>query len=150
MAIIPKILLKKELAIHQIPFQAHFMRIIAAAKTTHVSIMKRCAERCAMQLYQTSLNAACRLETDVNVCVCLCAYCTKKCSHWCPVKKGVLGNFAKFTGKHLWQSLFFNKVAGIRPWHRCFPVNFVKFLRTPFLQNTSGLLLLVKKCLKYR
>ena len=25
-----------------------------------------------------------------------------------------------------------------RPWHRCFPVNFAKFLRTPFLQNTSG------------
>ena len=25
-----------------------------------------------------------------------------------------------------------------RLWHRCFPVNFVKFLRTPFLQNTSG------------
>ena len=29
-----------------------------------------------------------------------------------------------------------------RLWHRCFPVNFVKFLRTPFLQNISeGLLL---------
>ena len=27
-------------------------------------------------------------------------------------------------------------------WHRCFPVNFAKFLRTPFLQNTSGWLLL--------
>ena len=27
-------------------------------------------------------------------------------------------------------------------WYRCFPVNFVKFLRTPFLQNTSGRLLL--------
>ena len=27
-------------------------------------------------------------------------------------------------------------------WHRCFPVNFAKFLQTPFLQNTSGLLLL--------
>ena len=27
-------------------------------------------------------------------------------------KKGVLKNFAKFTGKHLYQSLFFNKVAG--------------------------------------
>ena len=26
-------------------------------------------------------------------------------------KKGVLRNFAKFTGKHLYQSLFFNKVA---------------------------------------
>ena len=43
----------------------------------------------------------------------------------------------------------FNKVAGLMPatllkkrlWHRCFPVNFSKFLRTPFLQNTSGRLL---------
>ena len=62
------------------------------------------------------------------------------------VKQGALRNFTKFTGKHLCQSLFFNKVAGLRPatllkkrlWHRRFPVNFVKFLRTPFLQNTSG------------
>ena len=39
-------------------------------------------------------------------------------SHWrCSVRKGVLGNFAKFTGKRLWQSLFFNKVAG---WGDCF------------------------------
>ena len=30
----------------------------------------------------------------------------------------------------------------MRLWHRCFPVNFAKFLRTPFLQNTSGWLLL--------
>ena len=59
-------------------------------------------------------------------------------------KKGALRNFAKFTGKHLWQRLFFNKVAGLRPatllkkslWHRCFPVNFVKFLRTPFFYRT--------------
>ena len=29
-----------------------------------------------------------------------------------------------------------------RPWHRCFSVKFVKFLRTPLLQNTSGRLLL--------
>ena len=29
-------------------------------------------------------------------------------------KKGVLRNFAKSTGKHLCQSLFFNKVAGLR------------------------------------
>ena len=62
------------------------------------------------------------------------------------VRKGVLRNFRKFTGKHLCQSLFFNNVAGMRPatllkkrlWHRCFPMNFVTFLRTPFLQNTSG------------
>ena len=25
-----------------------------------------------------------------------------------------------------------------RLWHKCFPVDFVKFLRIPFLQNTSG------------
>ena len=30
-------------------------------------------------------------------------------------KKGVLRNFSKFTGKHLCQSLFFNKVAGFKP-----------------------------------
>ena len=48
------------------------------------------------------------------------------------------------------QSLFFNKVADLRPatllkkrlWHRCFPAIFVKFLRTPFVQNTSERLLL--------
>ena len=33
----------------------------------------------------------------------------------CSVKQGVLRNFAKFIGKHLCQSLFFNKVAGPRP-----------------------------------
>ena len=31
------------------------------------------------------------------------------------VKKGVLRNFAKFTGKHLHQSLFFNKATDPRP-----------------------------------
>ena len=66
------------------------------------------------------------------------------------MKKGALRNFAKFTGEHLRQSLFFNKVAGFRPailfkkrpWHKYFPVNFAKFLRAAFLQNTSGRLLL--------
>ena len=47
-------------------------------------------------------------------------------------KKGVLRNFAKFTVKHLCQSLLFNKVESLRLWHRCFPVNFVKFLTTLF------------------
>ena len=31
----------------------------------------------------------------------------------CSVRKGILRNFTKFTGKHLCQSLFFNKVAGL-------------------------------------
>ena len=74
----------------------------------------------------------------------------KRSSNHRTSNKGVLKNFAKFTGKHLCQSLFFNKVSGLRPgtlfkkilWHRCFPVNFAKFLRTSFLQNTCGRLLL--------
>ena len=70
------------------------------------------------------------------------------------IKKGVLENFLKFTGKHLCQSLFFNKVAGLKflqaatllknkLWHSCFPVNFRNILRAPFLQNISGQLLLM-------
>ena len=65
--------------------------------------------------------------------------------HRCSVKKGVLRNFAKFTGKHQCQSLFFNKgccnFIKKRLWRRCFPGNFVKFLRTLFFQNSSGRLL---------
>ena len=65
-------------------------------------------------------------------------------------KKGVLRNFAKFPGKHLPQSLYFNKVASLRPatsfkkrlWHKRFPVNFAKFLRTPFLKEHLCWLLL--------
>ena len=65
-------------------------------------------------------------------------------------KRGVLRNFTKFTGKHLCQSLFFNKIAGLssatllkkRLWHRCFPVNFMKFLRTPFFIERLWWLLL--------
>ena len=33
----------------------------------------------------------------------------------CSVKKGALKNFVKFTETHLCRSLFFNKVAGLRP-----------------------------------
>ena len=44
----------------------------------------------------------------------------------CSVNKVVLKNFTKFAGKHLCQSLSFNKVPGLRLWHKCFPVNFVK------------------------
>ena len=71
----------------------------------------------------------------------------------CSVRKSVYRNFAKFTGKHLCQSLFFNKIVDVRPApfltkrlrHRCFPVNFAKLLRTHFLQSTFGRLFLQKE-----
>ena len=81
---------------------------------------------------------------------------TTRSSHQkCSARKDVLRNFAKFTGKHLCQVLFFNKVADPelatllikRLWHRCFPMNFAKFLRAPFSQNTFGRLLLDNKAL---
>ena len=86
-------------------------------------------------------------------------------------KKGVLKSFAKFTGKHLCQSLFFNKFGGLtlsllpecirkplmlsgggerlgpatllkkRLWHRNFPVSFAKFLRICFLTELRRWLL---------
>ena len=58
-------------------------------------------------------------------------------------KKGVRKNLAKLTGKQLCQSHSFNEVAGLRTatllknrlWHRCFLLNFAKFLKTPFYKT---------------
>ena len=68
-----------------------------------------------------------------------------KSSHWrCSVKKGALRNFANFTGKHLCQKRFFNKVAGLRGYQKRVSGtgvflwilrNFSEYL---FLLNTSG------------
>ena len=68
---------------------------------------------------------------------------------WVVLYKGVLKNFAKFSGKHLCRLLFLNKVAELEPEtilekrlrHRYFPTNLPKFSRTPSLRNTSGCLL---------
>ena len=69
----------------------------------------------------------------------------------CSVRKGVLKFFAKYTGKHLCQSLFFNKDAGTglrtghlwrlllvcaiyfssKHWHRTNPDVLIKFSRLP-------------------
>ena len=56
------------------------------------------------------------------------------------LQKCLLKNYIKFTRKHLCRSLFLNKVADLRTatllkkrlWHRCFSVNFAKFLKTSF------------------
>ena len=65
----------------------------------------------------------------------------------CSVRKSFLRNFTKFTGKHLWQSVFFNKVPGLRPatlikketLAQVFSYKFRKVSKDTFLQNTSGL-----------
>ena len=55
-------------------------------------------------------------------------------------RKGIFKNLAKFKGKQLCWSLFYKIFARLRPTillkkrlgHRCFPVSFTKFLKTPF------------------
>ena len=64
-----------------------------------------------------------------------------------PYKKGVLKNFIKFTGKHLCESLFFDKVTGLRfatllktrLFLRRSTVNFAIFLRASFLKGHTYL-----------
>ena len=59
-------------------------------------------------------------------------------------KNGVLKNFAKFTGKQLRRSLFFNKVYRPEAYNfikketlaQVFSCEFAKFLRTPFFNRT--------------
>ena len=84
------------------------------------------------------------LGVGINpICQVFCRGSHQRCS----IKKGVLENFAKLTGKHLCQRLFFNKVARLRTQAKetlakVFSCEFAKFLRTPFLKNISGRLLL--------
>ena len=67
-------------------------------------------------------------------------------------KKGVLKNFAKFTGKHLCQSFFFNKVAALRPaillkktLAQMFSCEFCEVYKSTFFHRT----LLVAASVKY-
>ena len=85
-----------------------------------------------------------------------CSYCwfkvvwleavTQRCS-----TEKVLLEISQNSQENTWARVsFLLKFAGLRRatllklrlWHRRFPVNFVKFLRTPFLQNTSRRLVL--------
>ena len=87
------------------------------------------------------------LEVSLGICLCFIylnwdlkflqvkppeVFCKKRCSQ----------NFRKIHRKTT-VPVACNIILKKRLWHRCFPVNFAKFLRTPLLQNTSGWLLLL-------
>ena len=59
-------------------------------------------------------------------------------------KKGVLKNFAKFTEKTPMPASACNVVKKETLAQVFYRKNFAKFIRTPFIQNTSGALLLKK------
>ena len=81
-----------------------------------------------------------KFETNDRLLLVMSRSSDRKCS----VSKGVLKNFANFTGKHMCWTLFLKK----RLQHRCFPVKFAKLLRTLVLKNTSEQLLLAASWLK--
>ena len=104
-----------------------------------------------IKLAKNQVNAKQHTEAELLLFEYYSHFSSTRSNHQrCSIQIGVLRNFTKFTGKHLCQSLFFNKVTGPRPatllkkrlWHKCFPVKFTKFLRTPFLQSSSWRLLL--------
>ena len=60
----------------------------------------------------------------------------------CSIRKGVLKNFANFTGKHLcWSLLQTCNFIKKRLQHWCFPVKLAKFLRTSILKKICERLL---------
>ena len=90
---------------------------------------------CHQEKYTNKLHVLFLISSCFYLRVCNLSFYQKKLTSSRPevfCKKNALENFTKFTGKRLCQSFFFNKVAGLGPLrHRCFPVNFVKFLTTP-------------------
>ena len=71
-------------------------------------------------------------------------YSSEAVARRCSVKKVALGNFTKFIGKHLCQSLFFNKVAGLRlaillkkeSLAQVIPCEFCKISKNTFFHRT--------------
>ena len=69
------------------------------------------------------------------------------------MKKGVLRYFTKFLGKHMSKACLMPKACNFikkRLWRRCFPVNLAKFLRTTFLQNNPGGMLLTLEAISQK
>ena len=81
------------------------------------------------RLPKSEMNAGLQKHSSVGVLWKQCSWKFRKIHRKTPVPESL-----------------FNKVVGLKPatllkkslWHRCFSVNFAKFLRTPFLPNTSS------------
>ena len=144
--------MKKNLPFHVIIYHLVFLYFSTSGGLLPCIMKHSCRER----LHSSSTNQGLLLEQCNGKIKLITHSCSPfrnnyRTSHQkCSMKKGILRNFTKFKGKQLCQSLFSNIFAALRLenlfkkrlQHRCFPVNFAKFLRTPFLQNTSGRLIL--------
>ena len=100
--------------------------------------LKKGVSVCSELLFLTKTD--CKVSSCIFQCFSLS--CKKQSSEGV-CEKAVLRNFTKFTGKHL--CLRPAALLKKRLRHRCFPVNLVKFVRTPFLTEHIWWLLLYKK-----
>ena len=129
------------------------LSIVIKWRTAINLIATSCIER-ALQLLKVQNRAKWRYQFEVNINYIVFQPFSKtkqfqKQSSELFWKKGVLKNFANFTWKHLWWSLF-NNVAGLqdcnfikkRFLYRCFLITVLKVLRAPILKNMYGRLLL--------
>ena len=77
----------------------------------------------------------------------------KQSSHQsCPVKKGNLRNFAKFTGKHLCQRLFFNKIIKKESLAQMFSCGFCKISKNTFFTEhlrTNASIITDQRCASF-
>ena len=83
-------------------FRQYFYKLLgnscSASKKRYLEIFRKFAENTRGEFYFSKVTGFYRSSQ-------------RRCS----VKKGDLRKvFAKFTGKHLWQRLYFNKIAGLR------------------------------------
>ena len=95
-----------------------------------------------------SMKCICEMKNSKTECfICLqnetvSKWITNRSSLWEVFCKAGFLNFTKLPRKHLYWSVFFNKVSGLRPvtllkWrlqHRYCPVNLIKLLRTFFIE----------------
>ena len=98
---------------------AKFQGIIFIGKRTFGDIFKSALVYLSwgIKFPQQNINQS-EIELVIRICQWNCCQSWKAVARRCSVKKVFLNYFFLFHRKTL--------------WHRCFPVNFVKFLRTPF------------------
>ena len=98
-----------------------------------------CSSRIYLSLHFLHILSEDEFFLSLCILFVFCLFCVlnwKKQSLEVFYKKAACKDFAKFTGKHLCQSLKSATLLKKRCWQRCFPLNFTKFLRKHFLQNT--------------
>ena len=137
------------------------MQLLTKTKSKHgwnqISVWKVCTGN-SYNIKQRRLNKI-NFQSKPSLCFCYTfdfnpllanVFIIKKQPPVVFYKKSVLKKFLIFTGKHLCWSLFLISSIKKRHEHSYFPVNIVKFLRTPILKSNCKRLRLIILCIWYR